>query len=410
VPIEAMAERMIMVFVALTLTMSVVNALQQHHNHLEKSLQPYALSDMVFVEMDQSETDIRGSYCLDGAVPGFYYRKGPNAPKQWILAFQGGTWCQTVDDCVKKIENGQTIHGPSGAPGGIDSHETDFSIFKTANFHEYNHVVFHHCDAGLWMGDREDPIQARGHTMYLRGKRILDHIIDYLKTNTSFGEATDVMITGGSGGGQATFLVSDYLTTLFPSTVTKYGALPIDGWWASQEPSQEAGFELHNMKSTIAPACAAAGMGHNCLYSDIAYKYSKTPMFIIQLIGERDIQGRGEFIHEAWSDCLFEDKTCPTGGVSSLQDYIDGVVSTVQSTPKYSKLNEGGFISTCTKHIVFLEDGYFNYESGGVTMEHAVQNWWNNLDSPSAVAKWYLPCELNAEFPHQCEDTCDDGE
>jgi len=165
---------------------------------------------------------------------------------------------------------------------------------------------------------------------------------------------------------------------------------------------------LHNMKSTLPPACVAAGMGQNCLYSDIAYKYSKTPTFIVQLLDAHSIEDRGEEILQSWSNCLFENKTCDDGSRASLQGYMDDVVNSVQSTGKYSKRNEGGFISTCTKHIVYRTDGYFYYASGGVTIEKAINKWWSNLNGPSAGAQWYLPCELNAEFPHQCEDTCDD--
>merc|ERR1719265_58332 len=106
----------------------------------------------------------------------------------------------------------------------------EMTLFDDGAFADFHKTQFHHCDGGLWLGDSSQTLVYSGKTMYMRGKRILDDTIEHLTQTTSLATATEVLITGRSGGGHAVFLVADYLSTLLPKTVTKIGAAPMSGF------------------------------------------------------------------------------------------------------------------------------------------------------------------------------------
>jgi hypothetical protein len=42
----------------------------------------------------------KGAVCLDGSPGGFYYKKG--STDKWIVFHQGGGWCSSHTDCLKR--------------------------------------------------------------------------------------------------------------------------------------------------------------------------------------------------------------------------------------------------------------------------------------------------------------------
>merc|ERR1719265_938411 len=209
------------------------------------------------------------------------------------------------------------------------------------------------------MGNREDPVDYNGTLLYMRGRRVIDHTIDDLIASHGFGDAEEVLLTGGSGGGQQTYVIADHIGTRLPKSVTKYGAAPMNGWWTTRQGGQsKEGVELHNMSSAFVPACREALDEKDqwkCIYTDLAYNYSKTPMFPIQLLDHltlcREAPGNVS-VFESWHTCMFNDnEKCDTTGVAILNELVDGMPSDFQNTEKAKKPGAGGFVSTCSRHI-----------------------------------------------------------
>lgn len=266
------------------------------------------------------------------------------------------------------------------------------------------------------MSDASAPVVIGGQTVYLRGKRILDHTFDTLQKNSTFATATEVLLTGGSGGGHATYLLADYVRKLLPSSVRKYGALPMSGWYPSNEDYLEEVFSRHSMSTDTISACSSA-MGseyYKCLDPAVSYKYSSTPMFVVQMLDSQSLSGaylqNASFLQaatRAWTNCLGEHpSSCDSEAVGVLEDYLEEFVGSIQSMSKYSEKGSGGFLSTCTKHVFYKVPEYTHYANNGVTVEDAISEWWRNLGTGAAT--WYLPCELNAQNPGhcQCESSC----
>lgn len=378
---------------------STANALQ-----LQSVQQPDSgEDDWQYLNLDKTEVAQRGSYCMDGSTPGYWYKEG-TADGKWIISFEGGAmYCYDDQTCLEMMQKFQ-----------VEPTKVNLELY-TGDFKEHSHVQLRKCDGGIFMSDTTATIG--GKTMYLRGKRILDHTMDTLQKSHSFGSATEVMLTGGSGGGHSAFLLGDYVKGLMPASVKKYGAVPMSGWYASNTDKLEHVLELHQMHGAIAPGCAAAfpNEQHKCLEPENSYRYSKTPMFMVQMLDSQSLAGyfanndtMSKSSKSAWDACLDTKITthCDKDDATILEEYLEGLVSTVKSMPKYSQKGEGGFLSTCSKHVFYKEDEYHNYANNGATVEDAVSSWWKNMDHASA--KWYLPCQLDVEHPSnmQCESSC----
>ena len=71
--------------------------------------------------------------------------------------------------------------------------------------------------------------------LYFRGRRIIDESLKALSTQFGLAEADNVLLTGCSAGGLATYLHTDYVQTQLESkwakSMTKYKASSISGFF-----------------------------------------------------------------------------------------------------------------------------------------------------------------------------------
>ncbi len=92
--------------------------------------------------------------------------------------------------------------------------------------YNWNHIYFRYCDGGSFSGNRMDPIIQNNAKMYFRGKLILDALIRTLRNDYNFDKATDIVISGGSAGGLATFAHTNYIANMVDLKPTKIVSLP----------------------------------------------------------------------------------------------------------------------------------------------------------------------------------------
>lgn len=360
--------------------------------------------------LDEAEVARRGSFCIDGSLPGYFYKAGTSNDK-WIISLEGGkVFCFSEEDCVS------TAAGDYATTREL----VDLSLFQSDAFKDFHMVQLHHCDGGLWMGERSEIVNLKGHGLYFRGRRILDHTFDALKANTTFGTATQVLLTGGSGGGQATYLLADYIGGLMPSSVKKYGAVPMSGWYTAHSTVIQDAYSMHGMQAGTAPGCLEAFSKdelYKCLEPGTSYTHSKTHMFVIQMLDSNSLHAAcddksfvAQTSTDAWLNCLDAESPkqgCSGDDVVTIQKYLEDFVLQLQSIAKSSKKGEGGFISTCTAHVFYKLDEYFHYANGKVSVDDAVSDWWRSLGNSGAKPKWHLPCDLKTNSSKcQCEPSC----
>lgn len=392
-----MAARAYTSAVALALAVSDVSALQ-----MSRSEAPDTTNEMKLIMLDDQEVASRGSRCLDGSTPGFYYKQGTEEDK-WLLWFQGGGLCMSEADCAASLP----LHD-------LADSISSFPLQEYSEFSNYHHVYFASCDLGLYLGDRSDPVVYNGKTLYFQGARMVKHVIDVLQSNNTLGSATEVLIAGGSGGGQASYVMADYIKGMLPASVKKFGAAPMNGWYVEGgiEELKEI-FTVANMGSAISQNCAGAfseADRYHCMDPANAYRFSTSNMFMTQMFDYTFSWNNTDDLKSAYYSCLSDEdpssSQCDNDDVSLLQEYLSNFTTTLQTYPKYTENGQGGYISTCTKHTFYNEDELFNsYANNGVTVGDAISKWWKSLGTNSA-ATWYLPCSLGTATKTQCESTC----
>ena len=94
--------------------------------------------------------------CLDGSVPGYYWRPGQDkSSTKWILHLMGGGWCDNKEDCLKRSQTRLGSTSPK-----FYSESMDLSGFLSddpqvnPDFHDWNVVYFIYCDGGSFAGDK----------------------------------------------------------------------------------------------------------------------------------------------------------------------------------------------------------------------------------------------------------------
>lgn len=172
-----------------------------------------------------------GALCLDGTAPGYYVEAGwGDGASRWLLHWQGGGWCTSLSDCVRRSTT---------ALGSSKSFSTDKSsilgtydggahgIFSSdpavnPDFWNWNKVYVRYCDGASFGGNVDAPVHVDGHTIYFRGRRVLDATLDDL-LQRGLAKATDFLVNGCSAGGLATWLHLDYIASRMPSCVDVRG-------------------------------------------------------------------------------------------------------------------------------------------------------------------------------------------
>jgi len=138
---------------------------------------------------------------------------------RWVIRLQGGGWCYSVDSCASRLKYSPywmtstfcppnmtdftTISGV--AHGGILSSNATIN----PNFYDANQVYVWYCSSDSMRADRPASNATGG--WHFRGLRIVQQIIlDLLFNQTpSLQNATQVLLTGDSAGGVATFNNAD---------------------------------------------------------------------------------------------------------------------------------------------------------------------------------------------------------
>ena len=216
--------------------------------------------------LDAAEASRRGAVCLDGSPPGLYFRPATTAAtnSSWVIFMKGGAWCTSAADCAGRSRTSlgsSTKFPPTYSVGG----PLDPDSARNPTFANFNHAILFYCDGASFAGNAADPLHwsdphnpSNNATLYFRGQRVLEYLLDWLVQNRGLDRATDVLFSGGSAGGLATFLHADathqrLLKQHVP--LKRFRAMPISGFFLDHSDvsgkhafaqSMRDAFDLHN--------------------------------------------------------------------------------------------------------------------------------------------------------------------
>jgi len=235
-----------------------------------------------------------GARCLDGTPAAYYFTPGTGSGvRKWYIHHEGGGWCTSLQDCYGRSQGSlgsSKAYAPSiGLPGGYFSD----NAAENPTMYNWNKVFFAYCDGGSFAGFNANVEHYDGHELYFRGFLNLQAYHRSLQTLHGLGLSTEVVISGCSAGGLATYLHVDWWAEQLPKGA-KVRGLPDSGFFLDYN-SDIAGapkygdqmrwvFKAMNASAGVNQDCIKGNPGKedNCYFAEHTGPFLKTPIFPLQ--------------------------------------------------------------------------------------------------------------------------------
>ena len=217
----------------------------------------------------------------------------------WVVHLSGGGWrfmkpgqSQLLGQPPARLTPDGATAAPSdsgcyGHCDGIMSTEpTQNRLFSSWN------KVFVPISGTSFTGDR-----SSDKPYPVRGARILKAVIEYLQSHYGMAAASDVILTGGSSGGLATYLVCDRVAGMVSgaNATTKYSCLADAGFFLDHgnvagapttSPQFKESFVAWNSSGGTNQDCikhyTPLGTPELCIFAEYVAPFIKSPLFIAQ--------------------------------------------------------------------------------------------------------------------------------
>jgi len=314
------------------------------------------------------------------------------------------------------------------------------------DFCNFNRVHMVYCDGNSFSGNADAPVVVKGmdgknKPLYFRGRRIIDAILATLVSDHGLAKADNVLLTGCSAGGLATYLHTDYvhtqLKTLAPK-MAKFKASAISGFFLNHNtvenkpvyPTEMKNiFHLANSTHGVNAACIAAKAPADqweCNFAQSAYAYTTSPTFPLNSAldswqtgciytseldagfpNQNDIHNGVCSSAPGWKACAGNPESCTASQMTTMNKYIADFQSIMTSTKTYKAAGNGAFIHSCHTHCEAQSAAWNTFAIGGVTMQQKMGAWWNAPMADPSSKHVTVPCQYKtATKPHKCNPTC----
>ena len=379
-----------------------------------------------------------GAVCLDGTPQRYWI--APAAPgsanaSKFYLHFMGGGWCGSVSACAARAYSPACYLGssnascfayqaPGDAPPNTPFAETmDFAQIPSCLnarwcgglmvndaasnpfTHDWNRVLIAYCDGHSYAGDLSEPLRVayNGSTdlpLYFRGARNFRAILADLSARFGLAAATDVLLSGDSAGGLATYWHADALAAALPRA--RVVAAPDSGFFYTDASDPQWAAELAwiasagNLTGALNARCVAAQRAAGadpllCARVEVAAPHIATPLFVMNSLYDPALDGisGGE----------------SGANASNVQRLGDTLAALVQATV-LSRPANAAFLTGCHQHCGQWAQGQtgafadFNVTIDGDAAIPALMSWW----SGGAKRLW----RQGASYP--CKACCSGGQ
>lgn len=382
----------------------------------------------------------QGAVCLDGSPPGYYFRQGHGTGNDnWIIHFFGGAWCFDEESCLQRSKTrlGSSNFFPPHPPTlqGILSEDDKVN----PDFYNWNLVLLCYCDGASFTGYRPDPVNVNGQYIYMRGKKILEVIIDQL-LQSEFRHANRLLLSGTSAGSLAVMMNADFIRNRIPKSIN-VRALADSGYFVDVASFSgdniinrhfQKMFDVHNSASGVDEDCARGlrpSLRWKCLFPQHTFSYVNTPLFVLQ-----SAYDEWQLIHIRGINCqvpeysdnftlkrsLFRRSTkdanspskpspdrnwnykhihgiycrppeCTRREMSAIMQYRN--VSLYALRPVMQSAHSGLFLSSCLEHSQSLYDDTWNgIFVNGFSVAEAVGNWMFERTTQHQHIDCAFPC------------------
>jgi len=349
-----------------------------------------------------------GAVCLDGSPAAYYFLRGSgDGVNKWYIHHEGGGWCESMDDCLDRSHT--ALGSSSSYPEKIKLYGGYFLRDPKENplMYNWNVAFMKYCDGGSFSGNNETVTTYKNHSLFFRGKRIREAIAKDLMENRGLKNASDLMVSGCSAGGLATYLHADqWCNTLHSANPSaKCAALPDSGFFIDyQDPdvpceptspgmlgttingNYHCGlkwtYSIQNATAGIDPKCVAAHPGKEwqCMFAEHAAEHIQTPVFALQ----------SEY--DSWQQGHVQGP----GGSKKTQEMGKNITERLLKTLLGKNPKSGAFLDSCLHHCA----AWNIIRIDGDLVSTAIQKWYNGLGQEDNKRLW----DQNQPFP--CKDCC----
>jgi len=274
-------------------------------------------------------------------------------------------------------------------------------------FYNYNQVYLPYCDGTSFSSSLADPVTVGSTEIYFRGYDILMGVLDALVEKHGLGEATELVITGGSAGASAVYYHTAKIASRAPNA--KVYSIPDAGFFLNLPNENGQNLWPEQMKSVFALSGAYANLDENCLakYPGAEDQWKcMFPQFYAELItiptfNVMSLYDSSELAATLNLGCEPEDLTskCSEGQLEDFQDLRIEHINAYQALWKHTQ--HGGWMPSCVSHTLTYWALWDNdWQIGGQTLQAALTSWMQGeavtLVDPVAWPN-NAPCAYNHE-------------
>jgi hypothetical protein len=267
------------------------------------------------------------------------------------------------------------------------------------DFYDWTMVYLMYCDGSSFAGDRVDPVEVLDSKIYMRGKPILNALLDNLLAN-GLDKSAEVILTGCSAGGLATYLHADYVGAYLPSGI-KYRAFSDAGYFLdipdihgsfAFRKNTTYGLYMQNLTVGLNQDCLQSYDCPNawrCAFAPYMFPFIKTPTFI-----GNSLYDTAQLAGLLGLDCL--PPNCPEDKMKFFYNFRNQFLE--QLEPALMSESTGVFADSCLVHCQTLtDDTWTQFLVGAQSMRDTFSDWY--FERSSGKTK-----EVDCAFP--CNPTC----
>ncbi|CAE6923365.1 PAE5 [Symbiodinium natans] len=354
-----------------------------------------------------------GAVCLDGTPPVYYLRRGFGAGvNKWYVHHQGGGWCESLDDCVGRSRT--ALGSSSSYPASVGLEAGYFSANASVNpmMYNWNIVFMMYCDGASFSGDNATVTVHNGTQLHFRGRRIREAFAQDLLHNQGLANASDLIVSGCSAGGLATYLhVDQWCDSLHEAQPSaKCAGLPDSGFFIDyQDPQVRCSpdssapsvpgalgttingdyhcglwwtFHIQNASSGVNQRCLEQHVKEEwrCMFAEYAAEFLRTPVFALQSM------------YDSWQTTHVQG----TGGVSKTAILGMNITERLKNKLLGKNPESGAFLDSCLHHC----GAWNSIRIEGDLVATAVERWYSGLGRAGSKRLW----NQNRSYP--CRDCC----
>eukprot|EP01084_Bolivina_argentea_P310758 537784_1 len=347
-----------------------------------------------------------GAVCLDGSPANYYFVKGEESTK-YVLFFQGGGWCFDETQCWSR--RNASLGSTKTDPATKDFNKIAYLGNDSSTnpmFYNWSKVLFKYCDGMSFGGDLTKPIvnpQNTSQFMYYRGKRILDATFQNLLTNQDLNKATEVVLGGGSAGGLAVFIHTNYIANnFFNLSQTKLVSLPDVGFFIEYNGYQGKTQWAEKIKHCYAMQNVSSSIIDPVCFANNNLNESQC-VFAQNIAGDNEIP---TFILNSQYDSYQATKILGTGDTNATllneygQNFSRILMDNFLAKNNANRSIYGAFIDGCYHHDAYKPIYWSGIHIDGYTQATAFMQFYEGVGKENNRVFWYQ----NVSFP--CEACC----